>query len=80
MQIQISISSCYIILTPGLPVPALTLLRETPGKVAAGVPILKSVVWLDLEIEPRSADLETDALTTRPTRPYALRESAAVKM
>ena len=32
------------ILTPGLPVPALTLSRQAPGKVAIGAPIFESLV------------------------------------
>ena len=47
---------------------------QTPGRVATGVPILKSLVWLDpqkswckRDSNPESSTLEADALTTRPT-------------
>ena len=41
--------TCYhTILTPGQPVPALTLERQTPGCVATGVPVFKPLVWLDV--------------------------------
>ena len=47
----------------------------TPGAWQDGVPILKSLVWLDPETfqrkresNPGSSALEADALTTRPTR------------
>ena len=45
----------------------------TPGREATGVPIFKSLVWLDPEKIPTQANtgsstLEADALTTRPTR------------
>ena len=36
-------------LTPGQPVLALTLKYQAPGQVATGVPVCKSLVWLDLE-------------------------------
>ena len=52
-------------------VPALTLC-QAPGMAANGVPILKSLVWLNpkecrrkQKSNPRSAALEADALTTR---------------
>ena len=38
MQIKLSISPSHSILTPGQPVPALTLYRQVPGRVATGVP------------------------------------------
>ena len=48
---------------------------QTPGRVATRVPVLKSLVWLDLEkshrkrdSNPGSSTLEADALTARPTR------------
>ena len=41
LQIQLSISPSHSILTPGQPVPALTLQRQAPGRVATGVPIFK---------------------------------------
>ena len=69
--------SSHSILTPGQPIPALTLQRQAPGRVATLVPIFKSLVWLDLEKSQRkwelnhgSATLKADALTTRPARQY----------
>ena len=48
---------------------------QVPGRVATGVPIFKSLVWLDPEkarrkrdVNPGSFTLEADALTTRPMR------------
>ena len=70
-----SVSPSHSILTPGWPVPALTLYHQTPGRVATGVPIFKLLVWLDPEKSPRKQDLdkgssalEADVLSTRPTR------------
>ena len=44
LQIQLSTSPSHSILTPGRPVPALTLQCQKPGREATGVPILKSLV------------------------------------
>ena len=44
LQIKLSTSPSHSILTPGRPVPALTLYRQAPCRVATGVPILKSLV------------------------------------
>ena len=44
LQTKLSISPSHSMLTPGQPVPALTLLHQAPGRVATGVPILKSLV------------------------------------
>ena len=49
LQIQLSTSPSHSILTPGRPVPVLTLERQAPGRVATGVPILKSLIRLDPE-------------------------------
>ena len=49
LQIKLSISSSHSILTPGQQVPALTLLCQAPGSIATGVPIFKSMVWLNLK-------------------------------
>ena len=75
LQIKVSISPTHSILTPGQPVPVLTLLRQAPGKVATGVPIFKSLVHSTpgksrnkRDSNPGSSTLEADALTTRPTR------------
>ena len=40
----LSISPSHSILTPGQPVPALTLQRQVPGRTETGVPIFKSLV------------------------------------
>ena len=65
------------ILTPDQPVPALTLSCQVPGRVATGVPILKSLVSLDPQKSRRKWDLnpgysalalEAYTLTTGPTR------------
>ena len=75
LQIQLSTSPSHSILTPGWPVPVLTLYRQAPGRVATGVPIFKSLVWLDLkkipsklDSNPGSSAPEADALTTRSAR------------
>ena len=75
LQIKLSTSPSHSILTSGQPVPALTLYRQAPGRVATGVPIFKSLVWLDPEkscrkpdSDPGSSVLEADALTTKPMR------------
>ena len=54
--------------------PSADPIRRAPGRVATGVPIFKSLVWLDPEKSRRKRDsntgssvLEADALTTRPT-------------
>ena len=44
LQIKLSTSPSHSILTSGRPVPVLTLYRHAPGRVATGVPILKSLV------------------------------------
>ena len=44
MQIKPSISPSHRILASGRPVPALTLIRQAPCRVATGVPIFKSLV------------------------------------
>ena len=73
LQIQLSTSPSHSILTPHRPVSALTLYHQGPGRVPTGVPILKSLVWLDPEKSCRKQDskcdsstLKADALTTRP--------------
>ena len=75
LQINLSTSPSQSILTPGWPVPALTLWCQAPGRVATGVPIFSSLVWLDPEkscrkrdSNPRSSTPKADALTTRPVR------------
>ena len=77
---QVACQTFYLIshsiLTPGQPVPALTIQRQVPGRAATGVPILKSLVWLNpekfpcrkRESNPGSAALKADALTTGLTR------------
>ena len=44
LQIKLSTSPSRSILTPGQPVPALTLYRQAPGRVVTGEPIFKSLV------------------------------------
>ena len=76
MQIKPSISPSHSLLTPGQPLPAITLESQAPGRVAIGVPTFKSLLWLDPEkipnekvgIEPGSDTLQEDVLTARPTR------------
>ena len=72
---DLSTSPSHSILTPGRPVPALTLSCQAPGRVATGVPIFKSLVWLSPEksshkrdSNPESSVPEADALITRPSR------------
>ena len=52
-------------------------MREIQMHPATGVPVFKSLVWLDPEksrrkrdANPGSSALEADALTTRPARRY----------
>ena len=60
----------HSILTPGQPVPALTLQRQAPGRVSTRVPFYKSLAWpwhgkrstAKAGVEPRPAALEVDAL------------------
>ena len=68
----------------GRPVPALTLQRQGPGRVAIGVQFLS--YWYDSSPEksrrerdtsPGSSALEADALTTRPSRRSAAFEEIA---
>ena len=74
-EIEVTTLPSHSILTPGRPVPALILYRQAPGRVATGVPVLKSLVCLDpekfrrkREPNPGSSAPEGDALTARPTR------------
>ena len=46
---QLCISPSHSILTLCWPVPVLTLWWQVPGRVVTGVPIFKSLVWLDPE-------------------------------
>ena len=82
LQIKLSTSPSHSILTPGRPVPALTLQCQAPGRVATGVPIFKSLIWLDPEkfqhkrdSNPGSSAPKADVLTTRPTRRSSLEEN-----
>ena len=54
LQIQLSTSPSHGILTLGQPVLVLTLQCQAPGRVATGVPIFKSLVWLDPEKSHRT--------------------------
>ena len=58
LQIQLSISPSHSILTPGRPVPALTLERDSTPKKSRR----------KRDSNPGPSALEADALTTRPTR------------
>ena len=58
LQTKLSISPSHSKLTPGQPVPTLTLYRQAPGRVATGVPIFKSLVWLDPEKIPSQVGFE----------------------
>ena len=75
LQIKLSTSPSHSILTPGWPVPVLTLYCQALGRVATGVLIFKLLLWFDPEksrfkgdLNPRTSALKADALTTRPTR------------
>ena len=78
LQIKLSASPGHGILTPSQPVPALTLERQAPGRVASGTPIFKSLVCVDTEKSSRhkresnlgSSALEADVLPTRPARRF----------
>ena len=71
LLIKLSILPSHSIMTLGWPVPALTLQHQAPSRVATGVPVFKSLLWLDLEKGPqgkwesncRSAALEVDTFT-----------------
>ena len=78
LQIKLSTSPSHSILTPGQPVPVLTLECQVPYRADTGVPIFKSLVWLDPGKSHRKWDsntgssaLEADTLTTRPTRQHS---------
>ena len=68
LQIKRSTSPSHSILTPGRPVPVLTLSRQAPDRVATGVPIFKSLVWLDPEKIPAQAGFEPGILRSRGGR------------
>ena len=80
LQIQLSTSPSHSILTPDRPVPALTLYRQAPGRVAHWSANFKSLVWFDPEKFRRKRDSnsgpsapEVDASIARPTRQCLLR-------
>ena len=52
LQIKLSILPSHSILTPGQPVPALTLCQQAPGRVATGISTHKWRVWLHPETSP----------------------------
>ena len=63
-EIKLAMPPIYRMLTPGPPVPALTLQRQASGRVATRVPVSKPLEWLDQERRgaiPGSPSLETDA-------------------
>ena len=70
LQIKLSSTPSHSILTLGQPVPALTLQCQAPGRVTTGLPVFKSLVWLDPEksrrkqdFNPASSAPKADALT-----------------
>ena len=67
---KLSLSCSYSRLTPGQPVPALALERQTPVRVDTGVPILKSLVRLDLEEDPRQKRESNPGLPLWRQTPY----------
>ena len=76
LQIQLSISPSYSILILGQPVPAMTPKCQAPGRVAAGVPIFKSLVWLDpgkilvqVGFEPRNFRSRSERLNHKAYEP-----------
>ena len=84
LHIKLPIPPSHSILTQGQTVPALTLSSQAPGRVATGVPIFNSLVWLDPEKSRRKRDsnpvssaLEADASTITPTRRYHQRKWSA---
>ena len=46
LRIKLSTPPSHSILTPGRPIPSLTLFRQAPGRVATRVPIFKSLAHL----------------------------------
>ena len=68
LQIKRSTSPSHSILTPGRPVPVLTLKRQAPGRVATGVSIFESLVWLDPEKIPAQAGFEPGIFRSRGGR------------
>ena len=56
LQIKLANSPSHSKLMPHQPVPTLTLQCQAPGRVATGVPTLKSPVWLNVEKEPRKRE------------------------
>ena len=63
-EIEVADPTFYLTLsqyTPGRPVPALTLFCQAPSRIATGVPILKSQVWLDPE-KSRASGIRTPDL------------------
>ena len=74
-QIKFSISPNHTILTPGQPVPELTLYRQAPDRVATGKPIFlvtgmarPGKIPAQAGIEPRVYRSGGGHLTTRPAR------------
>ena len=72
LQTTLSTSPRHSLLTQGRPVPALTLLRHAPGRVATGVPVFmtrpREKSRRKRDSNPGSSALEADALTTGPRR------------
>ena len=67
------------ILTPGQPVPALTLKRQGPGRVASSVPIFKWPERLDLENAPWAKRVSIPGLSLVRSGPYPLTAEAVYR-
>ena len=65
LQLKVSFSPCHSVLTADQPIPALTLHYQAPGRVAPGVPIFKSLVWLNPEKLPQQKRNPTLARRSR---------------
>ena len=70
LQKKLSDSPSHSMLTSVQPVPALTLWRQPPGRVATGVPIFESLVWLDLEKDPWQKRESNSGLRFSRLMPY----------
>ena len=70
MQIKLSVSPSHCILTPDQPVPALTLCRQAPDRVATGVPIFKSLVQLKIDTDLQQKRESNPGLRLSRQMPY----------
>ena len=67
-ELEVADPTSHLTQSPGQPVPALTLYRQAPGRVATGVSILKSLVWLDPGKIPARAGFEPGIFHSRGGR------------